>query len=108
MNALQKLRLPRRVLVEEVVSSRYSDGCRPLSWDSRSAGVETVRTVEGEVLKLFSGGGQSTPKPGWELLLVREAQEKDFEEQAISPSEDGAVAWTLYGIKPRGSASAQN
>ena len=93
----------RRVLVKEVLAARYAGGQRPLSWDKRQAGIEKIVTEEGETVTLLSGGGQSTPKPGWELLLMRTADERDFQSQLLSAPEEPAVTWTLYGIKPTGS-----
>jgi len=80
------VKLPRRVKVAEVLKGRYQPGKKPLSWDERSAAVEQIRTVDGEQLSLFSTGGQSTPAPGWEILLTSEHQE---------PS---GLLWTLYGL----------
>ena len=96
-----KSEMSRRVLVQEVVSGRYQGRPRPLSWDKRCAGIEKIVTSEGETLTLLSGGGQSTPKPGWELLLVRTAEEKDYQVQCLKPTEEQALTWTLYGIRPR-------
>ena len=70
-----------------MIEGRYAPGKKPLSWDERSAGVDKVRTTEGEELTLFSGGGQSTPAPGWELLLTGERN-----------GDAPAYSWTLYGI----------
>lgn len=97
----------RRVLVREVVTARYHNGQRPLSWDKRRAGIEKILTEEGETVTLLSGGGQSTPKPGWELLLVRTAEEKDYQSQLLSPSAEPAVTWTLYGIRPSATDSKE-
>jgi hypothetical protein len=83
--------LPRRVRVLEVIESRYQPGKRPVSWDDRRAGRERVRTADGEVLVLASNGGQSSPAPGWELLLTRQVDADD-------PMEFPAVEWTLYGL----------
>ncbi|MCB0324617.1 MAG: hypothetical protein KDD69_13640 [Bdellovibrionales bacterium] len=82
MSSVEKL--PRRIVVTEVLESRYGPGLRPTSWDDRRAGVDRVRTRKGEELSLFSQGGQSSPAPGWELLLTKQA--------------DSGVEWTLYGI----------
>lgn len=91
-----------RVQVAELVSSRYEAaaaaccgpakerGCaaRPLSWDERVDGVDVVKTVGGDSIKLFSSSMQSPPKPGWVILLTG------------GNSTDG-YTWTLYGIPPR-------
>ncbi len=69
---------PRRVKIKSVLRSRYESrgdgrflsGSKPLSWDERISGVDEVLTENGERLELFSNGGQSTPAPGWELLLT--------------------------------------
>lgn len=83
------MQLPRRVKIKEVVQGRYPTD-RPISWDHRKSGVELVRSAEGETLKLFSNGGQSTPQSGWELLLMRE----------VMVGGDSALEWTLYGLQP--------
>jgi hypothetical protein len=93
--------LPRRIQVGAVLSSRYGDARsqaevrasqwfvpelhRPLSWDERRAGVDVICTSSGEELKLVSSGMQSTPKPGWVLLLTSGSAEDGF-------------SWTLYGL----------
>ncbi len=90
--------LPRRVIVKEVLDCRYSPGQRPLSWDKRYPGVEGIVTTEGESVTLYSNGGQSSPRPGWELLLLKPADstpEQSVDEDVPS----GAISWTLYGIK---------
>lgn len=75
----------RRVRVASVVSSRYPDGFRPLSWDERRDGIDVIRTTEGAELRLRSDGGQSAPKAGWEIVL------SDGDAHA-------GYRWTLYGI----------
>lgn len=82
--------LPRRVRVAEVLSGRYQPGEKPVSWDQRISGVEKIRTADGDTLSLYSGGGQSTPAPGWELLLTKE--------RAQLSEHEPALLWTLYGI----------
>lgn len=79
-------KLPRRITVHDVVIGRYSPGERPVDWEERLEGVEKILTHDGEEVSLSSSGGQSTPAPGWELLLTAEGQ--------------GGFLWTLYGIKP--------
>jgi len=91
--------LPRRIRVAEVISSRYSAGQRPVSWDDRRGGVECVISDQGEKINLYSNGGQSSPAIGWEILLterIDENAEMSFPkgvESSIWP-----VTWTLYGI----------
>jgi len=101
-------KLPRRVLVSRVISYRYDDRRRPLSWDKRHAGLESIETAEGEIINLLSNGGQSTPKPGWELLLIKNAEQADFENQLVEWNESSAVTWTLYGIKAEAAVSGQS
>ncbi len=85
-------KLPRRVQVLEVVQGRYAPGKKPISWDERTAGSDTVRTDTGELLYLTSSGGQSTPAPGWELLLTSENPSRSHTDNPPS------YHWTLYGI----------
>lgn len=82
--------LPRRVHVKKVISSRYSSGERPLSWDERVAGIEEIQAEDGELVVLFSNGGQSTPKPGWDILLTQPHRSAQASQLALE--------WTLYGI----------
>lgn len=83
--------IPKRILVKEVLVSRYEPGSKPLSWDSRKAGLEKIITTDGETLQLACSGGQGSPESGWELLLTD-----------IAGEHEGAptYSWTLYGIKP--------
>jgi hypothetical protein len=60
-------------------------GSKPLSWDDRISGIDEVIDSEGNNIKLFSTGDQSTPAPSWEILLTSEGP-------------DGSSNWTLYGI----------
>lgn len=84
---------PRLVIVKEVVESRYSNGVRPASWDERRAGVDRIRTSEGEELLLLSGGQQGTPKVGWQVLLTgQESLSQENNEIAT------CFTWTLYGL----------
>ncbi len=76
--------LPARVRVAETVSSRYPGNEKPLSWDERAAGIDTIRTSEGATVKLASDGGQSPPKKGWELIL--------------NELRGDSYTWTLYGL----------
>ena len=87
----RSLHLHAKVSVAEVVSSRYvgaRGGDRPLLWDERRAGKDVVRIEGGETLTLQSSAMQSTPKPGWILVLT-------------GGSQGGGYTWTLYGIPPR-------
>ncbi|MCB0310184.1 MAG: hypothetical protein KDD42_03045 [Bdellovibrionales bacterium] len=90
-NSIEKL--PRKVQVKDLVTSRYLNGARPSNWDERSAGEDIVITTEGETLKLWSDGGQSPPQPGW-ILMLRDKRA------------DSLFGWTLYGM-PRESVSRQ-
>lgn len=84
---------PRLVTVKEVVESRYSNGVRPASWDERRAGVDRIRTNEGEELLLLSGGQQGTPKVGWQVLLTgQEALSQENNQMS------NCFTWTLYGL----------
>ncbi len=84
---------PRLVIVKEVVESRYSNGVRPASWDERRAGVDRIRTSEGEELLLLSAGQQGTPKIGWQVLLT--GQESLSQDKAQMTT---CFTWTLYGL----------
>jgi hypothetical protein len=85
------LHVHAKVSVTGVVSSRYgrfSAGKRPLRWDDRVEGREVVKVEGGQELTLLSSAMQSTPKPGWILVLT-------------GGSEREGYTWTLYGIAPR-------
>jgi len=86
-----QIELPQRVTVGKLLSGRYSPGKRPVSWDERKEGRETIETIDGRVLHLASNGGQSTPDRNWELLLTRISQDS-------GESSEPAFIWTLYGI----------
>jgi hypothetical protein len=74
------------VTVKEIVSGRYGSlPGRPLSWDERREGIDIVRDDNGKLFRLFSDGGQSTPEPGWKILL------RDGDERA-------GRRWTVYGM----------
>ena len=81
--------LPKRVLVSQVLAGRYAPGSRPVSWNDRKEGIESIITSEGDTIQLFSNGGQSTPSKNWELLLTK----------ADRSSPDPTFSWTLYGVK---------
>ena len=78
--------LPRRVVVQELLESRYVNGFRPSSWDKRVSGFDKIRTKDGETLLLNSSGGQSPPHNSWEILLMS------------GDSEQGYL-WTLYALR---------
>ena len=80
-----KRKLPHRVTIQSLISSRYAEGERPGSWDNRVEGMDVVRSTDGEELKLWSDGGQTPPKAGWVLML-------------IDVADAGAYRWTLYGL----------
>ena len=84
-------RAKRRIIVSKLVSGRYEAGYKPIFWDQRGAKVETVETVSGERISIFSGGGQATPGPGWELLLSGKTKQDS--------EGDSGECWTLYGIR---------
>ena len=73
------------IAVSKVVSSRYEPGTRPVSWDERVTGEEVVVSDEGDEITLVSNGGQSSPAPGWLLLLEQQ--------------DNSSYSWTLYGLK---------
>lgn len=77
---------PRRVKIQSVITGRYRPGTRPLSWDQRVSGTDKIQTTTGEELTLSSSGQQSTPAPGWEILLMPNG------------SADQGIPWTLYGV----------
>lgn len=85
MDSISLPKLPARIIIQEIVESRYEDHCRPLSWDARCAGTDLVRAENGDVIRLHSDGGQSPPQPGWEIL-VRGGDSK------------AGYLWTLYGM----------
>jgi hypothetical protein len=72
-----------KVQVSSIVSSRYKNIARPDSWDERVAGKEVIQTTCGKTLELFSDGQQSTPQPGWVIMV---------EEGVSTPK------WTLFGM----------
>lgn len=89
--------LPRRVRVASVIKGRYLPGTRPLSWDERSSGIDIVNTDGDGEVTLWSNGGQSTPAPGWEILLTK-LMDVDGTQVAESHSTSVPVQWTLYGL----------
>lgn len=91
----RELSLHAKVQVAEVITSRYDHssrsshealtGFRPSGWQDRLEGLDTVRTSSGEILRLFSTGAQSVPKPGWVIVITGGTFEEGY-------------SWTLYGI----------
>jgi hypothetical protein len=79
------VKLPKFIVVGKILTSRYANGVRPQSWDQRSSGIEEIESVDGVRFVLNSEGGQSTPQPGWKIMLLSEHSE-------------GAYSWTLQGI----------
>ena len=79
--------LPTRVTVKEILASRYDSRGheRPADWGERVAGADSVRTSDGQVVRLASDGQQSPPQPGWVIMLTD------------GNAADG-YAWTLYGM----------
>ena len=106
-NKSSSSKLPRRVVVSEVVHGRQmvhgslatstnpNEGAKNIRWNTRRPGIESIRTTDGETISIYSGGAQSTPAPGWILLLNGE---KQINSETCSASET-AFSWTLYGIK---------
>jgi hypothetical protein len=76
-----------RLRVSEMLCSRYAGGERPLSWDDRKEGIDVVRAITGEEVRLKSTSMQSPPKPGWVILLTGGNASEGY-------------SWTLYGITP--------
>lgn len=79
------MRLPQVVIVKKTLSSRYKNTPRPSNWDLRKEGLDEIESSDGSRLVLKSNGGQSTPQPGWKILLSKEESE-------------GVYLWTLYGL----------
>ena len=90
------MELPKRVVVAESVTRRYGNKSRPLSWDKRRDGVETIKTTDDQTLSLYCEGGQESPERGWELLLTGK---KSLDASTEAESSAEALTWTLYGIK---------
>lgn len=79
-------KLPVRIKVQEVLSSRYEgQHHRPANWDRRKSGVDVVKTTDGQTIKLQSDGGQSPPQKDWVVLLSK------------GDAQSGYI-WTLYGM----------
>lgn len=77
--------VPAQVTVQQLVESRYRSGKRPSSWDGRVAGIDTVKTTEGQLIKLKSDGQQSPPEAGWTLIVTGGDAREGY-------------TWTLYGL----------
>ena len=81
-------KLPSRVQVGEVMSSRYAacpPGARPENWERRIEGVDVIATTDGRTLRLWSDGQQSVPAKGWVLMLLQGDAAQGYR-------------WTLFGI----------
>jgi len=78
--------LPARIVVSQIVSSRYPNHVRPKSWDERGEGIDVVRSDEGKLIRLFSDGGQTPPWPGSTIVIMR--------------GDSLGYRWTLYGLPP--------
>ncbi len=78
----------RKILIAKLVQSRYQDNQRPADWDKRVDGIDTVQTSAGEVLHLYSTGGQTPPTLGSCLMLLQSTKESK-----------GGIPWTLYGLR---------
>lgn len=78
-------KLPVCVQVDSILSSRYPGNERPLSWDDRRDGIDTIRTKDQKTLRLLSDGGQSPPQPGWSILISEGDASQGYK-------------WTLYGM----------
>ena len=86
-------RLPARLHVKQLLSSRYDDlydqgfprGERPLAWEKRRAGVDVVTDAEGRVFRLQSDGQQSPPQADWVIVVRGGSSEQGYE-------------WTLHGF----------
>ena len=78
------MKFPKKIAVARLISARYI-GERPLNWDERFGGVDVIETTEGEKLTLASSGQQSSPQPGWTLMITGEKS-------------GVGLTWTLYGI----------
>jgi hypothetical protein len=90
MNTDELASVPCRVDVSETLQTRYGYGSvdRPLVWEERTEGIDTVRTVDGRTIRLRSDGQQSPPKPGWGLIIS-------------GGDATSGYTWTLYSL-PRG------
>lgn len=87
--------IPKRVLVTEVISSRYQPGTKPESWDKRFEGVDVIKTSDSEIFALASNGAQSAPAKGWTLLITEQKGEAEVPTLGMLPTHK----WTLYGIR---------
>lgn len=82
------MELPHRVKVTKVTNGRYRPGQKPQFWEDRKPGVESIVLEDESEIPLYSLGSQSTPAPGWELLLNDKFEVEGKE----------CFGWTLYGI----------
>ena len=79
-------KIPSRIKIAQIVTSRYADNQRPADWAQRRAGVDVIKTSDNKYIKLMSDGGQSPPQPGWVIMLTG----GDFQ---------SGYTWTLYGLE---------
>jgi hypothetical protein len=86
MKDVSSIKLPIVTEVQSVVKSRYLNLEKPPEWDQRIDGIDVVFTTDGAELKLYSSGMQSTPRPGWKILLRSKNESNEF-------------SWTLYGFQ---------
>lgn len=99
-------KLPARVQVAEVVCSRYGESVdgRPACWAARKGGVDVIKTTSGETVRLLSEGQQSTPEPGWILMLRDYVSDIGVSDIGVSDAcvSDACASegyrWTLFGI----------
>ena len=94
------MKIPRRVVVRSLLEGRYGDKSRPLSWDKRYDGYDVVELLDGEQLRLFSNGGQESPRAGWELLLLAEAALPEDQRPTQAPEESAASSPEQNAIEP--------
>lgn len=85
-------KLPSRVKVADIVTSRYADNVRPADWDARRSGIDLVKTSDNKFVKLLSDGGQSPPQAGWVIMLTGGDYELGY-------------TWTLYGLEQQAPAT---
>ena len=78
--------LSKKIVVKKVISQRYPSGvARPMNWDERIDGVDTIESNEGVSIKLHSTGQQSVPQPGWVILVD-------------DKNPNTPATWTLFGL----------
>ena len=80
------MQLPKKIVVKKLLSGRYDNLSKPLLWDDRKAGLDKIEDGEGRVYSLQSAGDQSSPSPGWQIILTSRGDSPD------------SFNWTLYGL----------